>query len=122
MNDFQAVLALLPERARTSILAAVSALLALQVLASVLVQALPSSAMRDPRWGGTVRTLHRFGHMRFSDELGTLKLPGAPLEQDPRETTIAAQRARIAQLEARLGDNSRATVAPPVPTDRKDQP
>jgi hypothetical protein len=119
MSDFQTIFAILPENARASVLTALASLLALQVLASVVVQALPSSAAANPRWGGVVRLLHRFGHMRFADEFGTLKLPGAPVEPNPLDATIAAQNARIAALEAQLDEaSSRDTIAAPSPQEK----
>ena len=107
MNDLVRLLGLLPPDVRGYVVTLAAALLVLQVLVSVVVQALPVSAARNPRWGGLVRAMHTFGHMRFADELGTLKLPGADLVPDPRDATIAAQRAYLAQLEAQRDEGER---------------
>lgn len=73
------LVAALPERWRALALAVLSALVAAQMAASALVAVAPPAALSHPLLGPVLRGLHRFGHMRFQTEPGTLKLPFAPM-------------------------------------------
>lgn len=68
MNELLA----LPPEARNALLV----FIAVQVIATQIIARLPASALRHRTWGPLVRALHWLAHARFTDEAGTLKLPG----------------------------------------------
>lgn len=108
--------AVVPAAHRHYVEAFVLALVAAQVIVSLIVARLPLAAAQHPRWGAVVKAMHRFGHMRFRDELGTLKAPGAPA----REPTAAADAVRRV-VEALRNESGVAvtinTSTPPRPSD-----
>lgn len=74
------VFALVPAPYRPLAETILSAVIAAQMIDSAIVAQMPSRWAELPGWRGlVVRAMHRFGHMRFRDEAGTLKLPGARL-------------------------------------------
>ena len=73
--DINALLPFLPERWRPLVVATLGAVAASQVLAAQIVARLPSSAANHPTWGRLVHTLHWYSHVRFFDEMGTVKPP-----------------------------------------------
>lgn len=108
--------AVVPAAHRHYVEAFVLALVAAQIVVSLIVARLPLAAAQHPRWGTLVRAMHRVGHMRFRDELGTLKAPGAPA----REPTAAADAVRRV-VEALRNEPGVAvtinTATPPRPSD-----
>lgn len=108
--------AVVPAAHRHYVEAFVLALVAAQVIVSLIVARLPLAAAQHPRWGTLVKAMHRFGHMRFRDELGTLKAPGAPA----REPTAAADAVRRVVEALRNEPGVAVTIntsTPPRPSD-----
>jgi hypothetical protein len=83
------LLSLIPEKHRHAAVASIEALVLLQVTTSVVVSQLPASVANDQRYGKVLRWAHLFGHMRFRDEPGTLKLPGQAMAVEPERATQA---------------------------------
>ncbi len=110
------ILAFLPLRWRPIVLDVVGIFIATQVVASLVVQALPMSAAASPRWGVLVRALHRYAHMRFRDEFGTLKLPGSIMVP----STVTPSAPPPAQVEAPAVETQPAETAAPAPTTTSD--
>ena len=73
------LLSFIPEKYRPVAIASVEVVVLLQIVTSVVVSQLPVNVTNDPRYGKVLRYAHLFGHMRFRDEHGTLKLPGQAL-------------------------------------------
>lgn len=105
------LVAALPERWRALALAVLSTLVAAQMASSALVAVAPPAALSHPLLGPVLRALHRFGHMRFQSEPGTLKLPFAPLATPALDET-SARRAFEAYA---LGVGGRSVRGEPLP-------
>lgn len=128
-DPIRLLILLLPAQYRAPAAMALSALVATQAIASLIVARLPLSAREHPRWGRVVRALHWYSVLRLRDEAGTVKAPGADVA--PRVTlapdavrvtghTTAAQLAGEVALQTAdaLRSNEldlRATQPPPPP-------
>jgi hypothetical protein len=106
--------AVVPAQHRGYLEALLLAILAAQVVASVIVASLPIASLSHPRWGGILRGLHRFGHMRFRDEPGTLKAPGSPASALSVARVDALRRA-VEHLDAAVREDPAVTVNTATP-------
>lgn len=113
-DPIRLLILLLPAQYRAPAAMALSALVATQAIASLIVARLPLSAREHPRWGRVVRALHWYAVLRLRDEAGTVKAPGADVA--PRVTLAAPPVVEAPAPPTRADElDLRATVAPPPP-------
>lgn len=113
-DPIRLLILLLPAQYRAPAAMALSALVATQAIASLIVARLPLSAREHPRWGRVVRALHWYAVLRLRDEAGTVKAPGADVA--PRVTLAAPPVVEAPAAPTRADElDLRATQPPPPP-------